>query len=125
MSLPKDGADIESHELHQANLTHGALYDLPHVRIRRRGSNILGEFTHIGPADCSFHRGDDSFEWLSRNDAPSLDVDRTHSHTFDLKVIYAANNVLLCGSANQVRAKTRLLSPRGSWNDGPSSQLSL
>src|SRR5580704_17265405 len=88
MSLREDGADIESHELHQANFTHGVLYDLPHIRIRRRGSNVLGEFAHIGPADCSFHRGDDSFEWLLRNDAPALDIDRADFHTFTSRLFW-------------------------------------
>src|SRR5580700_660187 len=87
MRLRENGANIESHDLHQANFTDGVLYDLPHFRIRSRGSNILSELAHIGPADCSFHRGDDSFEWLLRNDAPSLDIDRAHFHTFDLKVV--------------------------------------
>src|SRR5271156_2652970 len=86
MGLREDGANIESHELHQANLTHGVLYNLPHFGIRSRGSNVLGELAHLGPADCSFHRGDDNFEWLLGNDAPSLDIDRAHFHTFDLKV---------------------------------------
>src|SRR5579862_6979154 len=111
MSLPKDGADIESHELHQANFTHGALYHLPHVRIRRRGSNVLGEFTHIGPADCSFHRGDDIFEWLLRNDAPALDVDRADFHTFDLRVVYARNNICLYRLSQPSLVQKRLQSP--------------
>src|SRR5271154_4556646 len=106
MRLREDGAHIESHELHQANFTHGVLYDLPHFRIRRRGSNVLGELAHIGPADCSFHRGDDSFEWLLGNDAPSLDTDRADFHSFDLKV-YTRNNVLLSVSAVQPSAKKR------------------
>jgi hypothetical protein len=29
MRLREDGADIESHELHQSNFTHGVVYDLP------------------------------------------------------------------------------------------------
>src|SRR5580693_2252301 len=111
MSLREDGADIESHELHQSNFTHGVLYDLPHFRVRSRRSNVLSELAHIGPADGSFHRGDDIFEWLMRNDAPSLDIDRADIHTFDLKVVYARNNVFLCVSAIQAWAKTRLQSP--------------
>src|SRR5271154_7421246 len=105
MGLREDGADIESHELHQANFTHSVLYDLPHFRIRSRGNNVLSELAHIGPADGSFHRGDDSFEWLLRNDAPSLDIDRAHFHTFDLKVVYARNNVLVCVSAIEASAR--------------------
>src|SRR5580704_8020247 len=81
MGLREDGANIESHELHQANFTDGVLYDLPHFRVRSRGSNVLSELAHIGPADCSFHCGDDIFEWLLRNDAPSLDIDRADFHT--------------------------------------------
>src|SRR5580698_10364365 len=111
MSLREDGANIESHELHQANFTHGVLHELPHVWIRRRGSNVLGELAHIGPADCSFHRGDDSFEWLLRNDAPALDVDRADFHTFDLKVVYARNNVLLCVSAIEASARRLSVAP--------------
>src|ERR1700733_15229428 len=82
MGLREEDANIESHELHQANFTDGVLYDLPHFRIRSRGSNILSELAHIGPADCGFHPGDDSFEWLLRNDAPSLDIDRADFHNF-------------------------------------------
>src|ERR1700677_2535567 len=111
MGLREDGADIESHELHQANFTDGVLHDLPHFRIRSRGSNILSELAHIGPADCSFHRGDDSFEWLLRNDAPSLDIDRAHFHTCDLKVVYARTNVLLCVSAIQALARRAFSRP--------------
>src|ERR1700675_444943 len=101
MRLREDGAHIESHELHQSNITHGVLYDLPHFRVRRRRSKVLSELAHIGPADGSFDRGNDIFEWLLRNDGPSLDIDRADIHTFDLKVVYARNNVLLCVSAIQ------------------------
>src|SRR5579862_8853018 len=105
MRLREDGTDIQSHELHEANFTHGVLYNLPHFGIRGRGSNVLSELAHLGPADCSFHRGDDSFEWLLRNDAPSLDIDRADFHAFDLKVVYARNNVLLCVSAIKASAR--------------------
>src|SRR5580692_10041440 len=111
MRLREDGANIESHELHQANFTHSVLYDLPHFRICRRGGNVVGELAHVRPADCSFHCGDDIFEWLSRNDAPSLDIDRADFHTFDLKVVYARNNVLLRVSAIEASAKMRFQSP--------------
>src|ERR1700689_4774890 len=112
MGLREDGANIESHKLHQANFTDGVLYDLPHFRIRSRGGNVLSELAHIGPADRSFHCGDDIFEWLLRNDAPSLDIDRADFHNFDLRVVYARNNVLLCVSAIQASAKTRLQARR-------------
>src|ERR1700679_3427678 len=111
MGLGKDGANIESHELHQANFTHGVPYNLLHFGIRRRGSDVLSELAHLGPADCSFYRGDDSFEWLLRNDAPSLDIDCAHFHTFDLKVVYARNNVLLCVSAIKASARRAFRRP--------------
>src|SRR5580704_12974737 len=111
MRLREDGTDIESHELHQANFTYGVLYDLPHFRIRRRGGNVLSELAHSGPADRSFHRRDDIFEWLLRNDAPSLDVDRADFHTFDLKVVYARNNILLCVSAIEASARRLSVAP--------------
>src|ERR1700722_9039943 len=125
MRLRANGTHIESHEFHQSNFTHGVPYDLPHFRIRRRGGNVLGESAHIGPADRSFHCGDDIFEWLLRNDAPSLDIDRANFHNFDLKVVYARNNVLFSVSAIQALARRVFSRPRGGWNDGTSSQLSL
>src|SRR5579862_6732683 len=125
MSLREDAADIESHEFHQANLTHGVLYDLPHFRIRRRGSNILGEVPHIGPADCSFDRGDDIFEWLLRNDAPALDVDRADFHTFISRLFKQGTMFFSAPRQSKPGSGRASRRPRGGWNDGTSSQFSL
>src|ERR1700686_4190099 len=111
MGLREDGANIESHELHQANFTDGVLYDLPHFRIRSRGSNVLSELAHIGPADCSFPRGDDSFEWLLRNDAPSLDIDRAHFHTFEPQGCLCEEQCSFLRLSNRSLGQTRFQSP--------------
>src|SRR5579862_7411819 len=125
MGLREDGANIESHELHQANFTHGVLYDLPHIRIRRHGSNVLGEFAHIGPADCSFHRGDHSFEWLLRNDAPALDVDRADFHTFTSR-LFKQGTMFFSASQQSKPGSGHVSSrPRGRWKHGTSTQLSV
>src|ERR1700677_1312435 len=41
---------------------------------------VLSDPPHFGPADGSFDRGNDIFEWLLRNDGPSLDIDRADIH---------------------------------------------
>jgi hypothetical protein len=46
-----------------------------------------------------------------RNDAPSLDIERADFHAFDLKVVYARNNVLLCVSAIEASARRAFSRP--------------